>query len=579
MIGFLLEMRLNDKRFNLIDDFIKKPSFAYHYSSVELEFLVWGDPIFSERFANKLERFQSVEFIVNNLYGHYYYSLYRKREHETILGNSLFGILPLYYQLSDKKLVVSENALTIGDHSGISKLSRRFILENILFNYSLSDHSILEGVMLLPVNSYISISDKGIKLIKHTNIENYFSSDPAPHRKTIDNLTNTFLETTKKYLPEKRYIHALTGGLDGRTLVSVALYYNKDFSCYCFGKNDSEDTKISSLLAGKANVPIIKINLDEHYSKNESLKNGHEFILNSSGTGTFTRAHYLYAAKQLIKSANHVISGNFGSEIFRAAHILGVLISPNLYKLFAARNFSKAIKNIESATEWDFLNKKEYRREWSDLQEEFKKFPSFNPDYKNLSKNQQFYKIVFEEIFRKYYGAEMVNQYYYIYNRTPFLDIDFLKTILRSNLAGVQSDFFTHNPIKRYKGQILYAQIIKKTYPDFGREILDKGYSPDDLLSSYGKIKISISFLVKRIKRTILFSADPNAVLNSFKNNLDYWKNLDIDQNYFNPDKIRRTINICDFDNTLNIALTQAWLKNNRVQKDVTERDRNTVLK
>ncbi len=55
----------------------------------------------------------------------------------------------------------------------------------------------------------------------------------------------------------------------------------------------------------------------------------------------------------------------------------------------------------------------------------------------------------------------MVNQFNYIRNRTPFLDIDFLRTIFRSRLAGIHSGLFDHNPFRRFKGQVLYAHIIK----------------------------------------------------------------------------------------------------------------------
>ena len=80
--------------------------------------------------------------------------------------------------------------------------------------------------------------------------------------------------------------------------------------------------------------------------------------------------------------------------------------------------------------------------------------PCYNPAYSDLSKNQQFYVIVYEEIFRKYFGSEMVNQFRYIKNRTPFLDIDFLRSIFKTKLAGIHSDLFERNPMKRYKGTV-----------------------------------------------------------------------------------------------------------------------------
>ena len=55
---------------------------------------------------------------------------------------------------------------------------------------------------------------------------------------------------------------------------------------------------------------------------------------------------------------------------------------------------------------------------------------------------------IFEEVFRKYFGAEMVNQYIHLKNRTPFLDAEFMKIILGTGYAGVYSNFLRRTPLK-----------------------------------------------------------------------------------------------------------------------------------
>ena len=42
-------------------------------------------------------------------------------------------------------------------------------------------------------------------------------------------MRDVFLETVRKYLPDKNYVHALTGGFDGRTLVSAGIYHKRKF--------------------------------------------------------------------------------------------------------------------------------------------------------------------------------------------------------------------------------------------------------------------------------------------------------------------------------------------------------------
>ena len=114
------------------------------------------------------------------------------------------------------------------------------------------------------------------------------------------------------------------------------------------------------------------------------------------------------------------------------------------------------------------IQKEAFLSDWEQCKNDIYSLPCFNPEYKHLSRNQKFYIFVFEEVFRKYFGAEMINQFKYLKNRTPFLDMEFFKAILQTGLAGIHSEFFENNPLKRYKGQVLYAHIIRKAYPQFG---------------------------------------------------------------------------------------------------------------
>ena len=541
MIEFLLEIPINEGLAGLTELFVKKPEIGINYNCNSYEFIAWGDPICSEGFKEKLQKNPEPGFIVNNLYGHYYYILLNKNNGELCIGNSMFSILPLYYTQNNNKIIFSENALSPGEHLYLEIISRRFILETTLFNYPLFNNSIIEDVNLLPSNSYLKLLGAEFNIIKHTKIEDYFSSSPRPWRRSVNDMRDIFLETVKKYLPEKPYVHALTGGFDGRTLVSAGMFYKKDFSCYSFGSSTSKDTQIASQLTAKEEIPFINVELNDRYATESSLDCGKEFIRSSSGTATFARAHYLHAVKELSGNYDHIITGNFGSEIFRAAHIAGVVISPNLYNLFSSRDAEEGISVVEKSKEFSSLNRKTFKDVWETLKKDLLQLPCYNPAYSGLSKNQQFYVFVFEELFRKYFGAEMINQFKYLKNRTPFLDIDFLKAILKTGLAGIHSDFFEHNPLKRYKGQVLYAHIIRKAYPPFGKMITDKGYKPDDLITFSGKINIARGYL-KKVTRRAAPGFDPYSVSKVWETNQAYWMRVPVSEELFDMKSINAGI-------------------------------------
>ena len=536
MIEFLLEIPLNKKIPELTGLFVKTPLIRLHFVYENLEFIAWGDPICRYQFKERFQKNPEPEFILNNLYGHYYYIILYKNRGEIKIGNSLFGILPIYYYQSNGKIIFSENALSLGRYSGFKKLSSRFLLETILFNYPLFNHSIYDDIFLLPSNSYFQISGLATKIIKQIKIEDYFSGSPKSWRRSIKEIQDIFLEKVKTYLPEEHYVQALTGGFDGRTLASAGIFNNKNFSCYCFGSSESKDSQIALMLTGKSGLPFINIELDDYYIKGNSLKSGQEFIKNSSGTATFARAHYLFAVKQISIGNDYLITGNFGSEIFRSINVTGSVISENIVALFKYLNPKKGLKAIEKSKEFMSLNRIEFKDSWESLKEDILKLPCYDKDYSNLSQNQKFYVFVFEEVFRKYFGAEMVNQFKYIKNRTPFLDIDFLKATFKTELSGIHSDFFESNPFKRFKGQIAYAHIIRKAYPEFLYIITDKGYYPCDLLSFAGKTNILRSYLKKKTTRTSSDS-DPFSVISSWTMNKDFWLKSSVSEDFFDLNK------------------------------------------
>ena len=183
-LKFLLEVSLKRQAEGLSGLFINKPEISLQLSGDDYEFLAWGDPISNDEFRQGLQKHRSIDFIVNNLYGHYCFIFFDKGTRELLIGNSLFSILPLYYHINNERVIFSDNALSLGQYAGCTNLSKRFVLESVLFNYPLFSQSVIDGIYLLPSNSGILISRSGVKTIKHTSIEDLFSPEPLPWRET-----------------------------------------------------------------------------------------------------------------------------------------------------------------------------------------------------------------------------------------------------------------------------------------------------------------------------------------------------------------------------------------------------------
>ena len=298
---------------------------------------------------------------------------------------------------------------------------------------------------------------------------------------------------------------------------------------------------IAEEISGRSGLRLEKILLEDEYLKEHSIECGKEFIIGSSGTATFARAHYLYAAKRLSPEYKHIVTGNFGSEIFRAAHVAGVLISNNLFTLFNSDHPEEALQLIEKSREAKSLNRESLGTDWQSLKEDISHMPCFSQSGSDFSRNQRFYIFVFEEVFRKYFGAELANQFRFLKNRTPFLDIGFIRAILKTRLAGIHSEFFEHNPFRRYKGQVLYAHIIRKAFPLMSTMITDKGYRPDDLIKLSGITNIVKGYLRKERSKGRQ-NPDPNSVMKAWELNRNYWLQVPVSEELFNTGEMGETM-------------------------------------
>jgi len=182
-----------------------------------------------------------------------------------------------------------------------------------------------------------------------------------------------------------------------------------------------------------------------------------------------------------------------------------------------------------------------------------------------LSQNQKFYVYIFEEVFRKYFGPEILVENYYFKHRAPFIDFAFIASVLKTDLAGVYSQFRESNPFKRFHGQILYAHIMKKTCPQLLDIILDRNYRPRDFLSNWGRMNIIRGYFLQRFKQ--LKKADtPGYATLCTQFNLEKMKHIELNPEIFNQDHFNAQFSggwsndQSDFSNMISAAMFYAEL-------------------
>jgi hypothetical protein len=421
---------------------------------------------------------------------------------ETVkIYNSFFSILPLYYNI-DRDAVSSSIDMIKTCVPNKYTVDKKYILESLLFNYGFFDRTVCKEIKLLPCHSYVQFTDNGIEVRKHFLITELFVNTPRGGKKVVRELSDLFIKTSKHYFPDEHFDIAFTSGFDGRTLVSCALHHHKKFSTFSFGRPEIDDVHIPCKNAQTLGIPYQSFDIsDKEYLETQYLKNADEYSTKAYKGNGFLQAHYVYSTKKISQQSKYMLSGYVGSELFRALHATGTVTSIALRDVFMT-NMDRELKTkLKTSKALGVLNMNEFVDDLDELSDEILHYK------KSLSKqntiNQQFYTFVFEEIIRKFFGQKIAVQQQYLSVRTPFLDYQFVKTLLQTKYAGANNDFFTQNPLKRAKGQHIYADIIRKTNKIIYKQKTGKGYRPIDVRNIFYMMNIIYPFIKKRFIRKV----------------------------------------------------------------------------
>lgn len=491
-----LQIPLQMQRIELTGDYVLlcSENTGVKYSANDIKTIIIGDFIDTNKDFSLLSNSD-----LQKARGHFY--VIKVRDNTIKVFNNFFSMLPIFY-CSHNNLIASSIDLIKSNVNKQLSFDKKFILESLLFNYGFFNNTLYKEIKLTPCHHSIILKDQEIKFSKLLSIQDLFVSSPIRGKNTKDKLSDLFIDTVKNYFPDEKFNIAFTSGFDGRTLLSCALHHQKNFNTFSFGRLENDDVSIPLKNATSLQVPYQYFDLgNDTYIQYEYYQNAIEY--NSSGYfgNGFLYPHFLYSTKEISKQSPFLISGACGSELFRALHNTGAVTSKALVDVFRLNSDEQISEALRNSPVFDVLNKKEFSDELEELIEEIIEYKNNLPS--DISANQQFYIFVFEEIFRKFFGQWIVVQQQYSKVRTPFLDYTFVKELLQSKYAGVNNDFYTDNPIKRMKGQSLYAHIIKKTNSQIYGQKTGKGYRPIDIINPKYIYKIVVPFLKKRLKRNV----------------------------------------------------------------------------
>lgn len=470
--------------------------------------LLLGDPVFQKR-ENPAESLCTPDGLLDlralyaEIRGHY--NWFYVQPGALSCGNSFGALFPVYYQIRNDRILLSSSVFFLGRKLEHAVPDRRHLLERLLFNYPFFQSTGLSGIRLLETHRRIRISETGARVDAPFAVEDYFGSGQENSGESLMRLTELFESETRLFLPDAPFAVSFTGGFDGRTLVAAARKAGRsNFFTYSFGMPGESDVSFPAAQSKALGIPFLPVYLDNDYVERHALESAWAFMRGSEFNGNFGRPHYHHAARILAGKTNFILTGNFGSELFRAMHNPGVMMSEALIRIFTVRDNS-----------WkDFLRESAGKQAATFFQVEMDALIADLEQYlaekKELDPNQRFYVFVLEEIFRKYFGPELVMQSHYLCNRTPYLSFRFFRALNETVWSGVHARLFEKQKNKRLKGQIFYSAFLQGADRQFYRLPTNKGYSPADVLEKWRR-----PLLLAKVARQKFFrreTGDSNAV-------------------------------------------------------------------
>ncbi len=403
------------------------------------------------------------------------------------------GLLPIYYFEQNKHFFISSSFTQLGLIIQNKSLNKQFYGELAILYTQINRSTYLEGIHRLEYGEYIEL-DKKIEIIKSHRFYDYFTSTPIPFKKSINEIAQLFISVSKSYL-DKPCAISLTGGFDGRTITGCAHYHKSEFINFSYGKTGSGDVDNPKWISQKLKLPYKHLQLDEEYLKNEYSGCVQSYLNYSGGYNGFQYPQSLYFAKEIGKDYSIIVTGYLGSEILANPHsgddevtaqsVLDILIHGINDENYAYRNLNKLmdLKLIEDKTIISHI--------LEDLNLYFSNLPN------SLTKNQKLAVFSFENIYRNTFGAWIYNGMHYSKIRVPFMDKEFLEKITKTEVSQFYRNFLEKKATKRIQGQLLYATILKLTWPKLNALTSSKGYAPKDMLSLFGKAQIAINKKLK----------------------------------------------------------------------------------
>jgi asparagine synthetase B (glutamine-hydrolysing) len=416
--------------------------------------------------------------LVNEIKGNFQIVICDEREKIIKVANSKGGISPFYHYYTNEVFICA-TAIYLFPEKVKSKLtfSKANLLEYALFNYPLGDNTLLQDVYNLLPGEIISYKNGSVNKKKYYDVSDLITNKRITKEEAIEKGAYLFNKIVNTLASDKEKINAsLTGGFDGRAILSALRVDKNNLLLYSFGIKGSQNISIPIEIATDLGYNFKPYYLEEEYAEAFPYYASMTCLLTDC-LATVQRANYLYVFEDLAKHSDVVLTGLFGSELMRTFQNAGLMISiPAINILLSDDPLKKLSEEIDNYPHREYWGEQIFNNDTKE--EAIESWREKYIDKKYNSINQFVFTYFIKDALRKYFGGEVHVERLFAANRFPFFDDEFVEMILQSPFSAINNTFLKPTIKERLNSQIYYAHLIQKNKPELLNYTTDHGFAP-----------------------------------------------------------------------------------------------------
>jgi hypothetical protein len=425
------------------------------------------------------------EGFINYLKGVYVLVLIDENNNKSFAYASRSGLYKIYYCLEGNRLLLGTSIHSVRVNRQEANIADDVgILQHGLFQHPLGTRTNIQNINILDNFSYLSY-DFHLLEVKQTedlhiskNGKSEFDWSETYHR-----LPQEFDQVMDAIVPRTRFNCALTGGFDSRTIVSYLVNRPElEYRLYSWAADERwHDVEVAKSIAGKLGISYSAILLNENML-DQYCYYAAQHIYWTDGLGSINRTNQMYSHWQLSKYSRNVMTGYFGSELFRPMSRHNIMISDVFVDTYLHHDRKSAIHKALINLVEDSPFTKEFIEKHLDetVEATFEYFKNLDV---TCEKGNNLFIYLIKSGFWKFYGQEFHAQRIHNSIQSPYMDDDFIDFLLRTPVWEINRRTYKLDPYSMLKGQAIYLPILKANSSLLMNHPTNRGFSPADFES------------------------------------------------------------------------------------------------